>query len=126
MNDDDIAAIKKRWGHPAAGRSASETVLMLIDELEERQEIARCARGVVYTAHPGKIHDAVVKDWWDALVRAVEAEDKQDLAHPTSLRDHLIDEHKVARLWLAEFDDEQLEAWHTLDHRLRIQDHPYA
>ena len=37
----------------------------------ELVEVMRCATGLVRTAHPSKITEAVVMQWWDALLIAL-------------------------------------------------------
>lgn len=59
--------------------SAYEFILLLeyIQELEKRNEVLEVVRqkaaGVVRTAHPDVMKDAVVPDWWKSLVTALKA-----------------------------------------------------
>lgn len=38
-------------------------------------EVVRCARGVVRTAHPEKVYEGVVREWWVALKNALDVVD---------------------------------------------------
>lgn len=43
-------------------------------DADRLREIERCARGLVRTSDAARIHDAVVADWWSALIAALAAQ----------------------------------------------------
>lgn len=66
-----IAAAIREDDNGAPADAASEEVVI--------GKIIRCARGVVTTAHPERIYDAVVREWWDALRVALTHYDALDV-----------------------------------------------
>lgn len=63
-------------GHPSYGEDgighATEPLLGDLTPDQLAAEIVRAARGLVRTAHPDVGQHEVVRQWWDALVAAVE------------------------------------------------------
>jgi hypothetical protein len=43
-----------------------------LERLDRLEEVERCARGLVRTAHPAVGEREVSRPWWDALCRALE------------------------------------------------------
>jgi hypothetical protein len=80
-----IAAYEARWG-PLNNVAGKAVVAKIAAEaardaataaIERRDEIVRCARGLVRTAHPDVGRREVVPQWWTALVAALSQEDAE-------------------------------------------------